>query len=259
MKSYLEGIAQRIGAEDAAVILWEVDAAFREARQQSSDAFTPRFRELHDLVRFCKFDAIAPWLNREREALGRALAFARKVGEHKVADILEAALDGKPQPPVSLSVTLPGQEPRKLEVDAGEVTKFAGEDWGGADIALSFAMDGFMEAVLRELVAASSEFELQPPVAVRQRAQADSKIGADVASGRTAADLFRRLVTGSNPRMQAGAWEDYERRAVEQVTIVPIQHLAYAPASPDVLRRLRKDCGAVAQEILDVYALHDSA
>jgi hypothetical protein len=80
-----------------------------------------------------------------------------------------------------------------------------------------------------------------------------------VASGRTAADLFRRLVTGSNPRMEAGAWEEYEQRAVERATTVPIQHLAYAPASPDVLRRLRKDCGAVAQEILDVYALHDGA
>ncbi len=255
MKNYIESIAERLDDEDPDVLIWEVDEAFAEA----SGALTPRTEELRELVRFCNFDALAPWLRYERDAVQRALRFARKIGENRVGDILEAALDGKPQGKISFSVTLPGQQHKPFEVDAGEVTKFGGIDWGDTDIALSFAMDGFISAVLHELVASADDFDLPPPRAVKQRTQVDAKIEAQIAGGETAAELFRKLVGAKNPRMEVGEWEDFETRSNVHATTVPLKHLVNPPAAPAALAQIEKKYGAVAREIVEVFAEHNGA
>lgn len=141
MKTYLEDVAERLATEDPTVVVWKIGTAFEEAIATDPAWASPHVRGLFDLVRFCKFDAIAPWLKNERSALAHAAAFARKIGDLKLAGILDDTLQGKTQGDVSFSVNLPGQELRVLEVDVGEVTRFDGKDWGGTDIALSFAMD----------------------------------------------------------------------------------------------------------------------
>ncbi len=258
MKNYLQSIEKRIGVEDPAVIIWEVDAAFREAIQESPESLTQRALELHELVRFCKFDAIAPWLRDQREAVGRVLAFTRKLNIDKVADILEAALNGEPQDEVSFSVTLHGQAPRILEVDAGEITKFAGKDWGGTDIALSFAISELEDSVLHALVVASREFDLRPPLEVRQRIASDAEADGIVKNA-TAAKLFNEIVSAKHPRMLAGPYEDIKGRVTDRAITISLKHIKNPPAKHKDLVRLEKKYGLFAKEILDVYALHNGA
>jgi hypothetical protein len=164
MSDYLESIHQRLSGDNASILAWELEKAFSEAIAADPAWATLRVRELHDLLRFCKFDAIAPWLKHERAALAQALAFAQRIGDDKVAKILSEALAGKTQGDVKFTMNLPGGVSKDLDVDAGEVTKHDGKDWGGTDIALSFAMDGFTAAVVRE-VATARGIELQPPAA----------------------------------------------------------------------------------------------
>jgi len=255
MMKYLASLAERIEKEDPNVIIWEVGQAFDEVDPAT---LSPRAFELYELVSFCMNDGIAPWLKDKRDALTRARDYARKIGDQRVLDLLDDALSGDPQPEVTFSVALPGQAPRKLEIDAGEVTKFGGVDWGGTDIALSFAMDGFTDAVLRELIEASHEFDLQAPLAVRRRVQADSKISSEV-SAQTAVEIFQKIISAKNPVIEAGQWEDAENGVTARATPVPIRHIVNSPAPTKLLSKLTKKYGPIVSDLLSIYAAHNGA
>lgn len=256
MNSYLKNIADRPRAGETDGLLFELDTACTEAAADGTVEPSARARELHELVRFCNFDAIAPWLKSERDAVTRALAFARRIGDDSVARILAEALNGTPQPSVQFSLALPGQAPQPLAVDAGEATKFDGKDWGGTDLALSFAIQNFGIAVLREIIAAENELTLLPPRSVRARSATDARISA--AANQSAAALFRTLIAARNPRMEIGAWPD-ENPSAHADKIIAIEHEAESPAAAATLVALRKQYGEIAQPLLDVYACHDGA
>jgi hypothetical protein len=165
--SYLKSIEARLNAGEAG-LLREIEQAFADAPADSPAKNLPRARELHELVRFCNFDAIGPWLKNERDVLTRVLAFARKIGATEVARILSAALEGSPQPDVEFSLTIPGQPPIPLE-DPGEITLDDDKDWGSTDLALSQAMQSLTDIVLYELVSAADDFDLPPPRSARTR------------------------------------------------------------------------------------------
>lgn len=259
MPNYLASLANRVGDEDPAVILWEVGEALDEFKASQPSRYTPTVQSLHNLVRFCNFDGLAPWLQDERDAVRQALEFARKVGAEEVAKILDEALAGKPQGDATFSVSFPGRPAEVLEVDAGEITKFDGKDWGGTDIALSFVMDDFMSAVVRELIAASKEIDVPPPGKVQQRSADEARVGAEIARGQSAADLFRRLVANRNPRMAAGTWDAFESRDTHAATILKIDHAVYPPALPKLLKQLQEKYGPASSDLLAIHALHDGA
>jgi hypothetical protein len=257
MNTYLESIHQRLASEDPSVLAWELEKAFREAISADPTWATRRVRELHDLLRFCKFDAIAPWLKNEPDAVARALAFAQHIGDEKVSKILSEALGGKTQGDVQFSVTLPGQESRKLDVDVGEVTRHDGKNWGGTDIALSFAMDGFIEAVVRE-VATARDLELEAPQAERKKAAARRAIEAR-AQQATAARLFESIVSAKDPAMEVGEWDAFEERRLGGNSVIEITHDANPPADPETVAALMKQFGSAAHDLLAMYELHDGA
>ena len=257
MNSYLADIHGRLTGESPTVLAWELEKAFSEAKDADPAWVTPRVRELHDLLRFCKFDAIAPWLKNEPDAVARALAFAQRIGDVKVSKILSEALKGKTQGDVQFSVTLPGQESRKLDVDVGEVTRHDGKNWGGTDIALSFAMDGFIEAVVRE-VASARDLELEAPQAERKKAAA-SRAAKARAQQATAAHLFETLVSARGPALEVGDWDAFEERRVGGNTVIEVTHEANPPADPDEIASLMEKYGAAARELLSMYELHDGA
>jgi hypothetical protein len=165
--SYLKSIEARLNAGEAG-LLRELEQAFDQAPADSPAKQLPRARELHELVRFCNFVAIAPWLQNERDALVRVLAFARKIGAAEVARILSAALEGSPQPDVEFSLTLPGQTPIPLE-DPSEITLDDEKDWDSTDLALGQAIQSMTDVVLHEVVSAADEFDLPPPRTARAR------------------------------------------------------------------------------------------
>ncbi len=256
--AYLDAVASRIDSEDPSVILWEVEEAFDELYRRDPSAFSPRMMELRELVRFSIHDALAPWLRDEREGVVRAARFAEKVGEAEVARILNEALAGRPQPKVRFSVTLPDMVKKILNVPTPDVCVFDGKDFGSTDIALSFAMDGFCLAVLRELVASRAEIPLEPPRKVRKRAAADEEIRG-LTGAASAAELFGRLVGARNPRMAAGAWEDFEERRIEGASRIPVRHAAYPPPSRKLVDEMARRFGPAARDLLSVYAVHDGA
>lgn len=255
MKKYLDSLAERVEKEDPNVIIWEVGQAIDEVDQRT---FSPRAQELCELVSFCLNDGIAPWLKDKRDALIRVRDYARKLGDKRVASMLDDVLNGVPHSEVTFALALTGQELRKLDIDAGEVTKFGGIDWGSTDIALSFAMDEFTSAVLRDLIEASQEFDLQAPLAVRQRVQVNSKINAEV-SALTAIEIFQKLVSVKNPVIEAGSWEDAENVVTERAIAVSIRHIVNAPASPKLLSNLDQKFGSIVTELLSIYAAHNGA
>jgi len=258
MNQYLASIHDRLTSETPSVLAWELEKAFSEAIAANPTWATPRVRELHDLLRFCKFDAIAPWLANERPALARALVFAQRIGEAKVAAILGDALAGKTQGDVTFSVTLPGREAQQLEVDVGAVTRYDGKNWGGTDIALSFAMDDFTAAVVREVAAAGDEFDLRPPQAERKKAAARRAAHARSQQA-SAARLFESLVAAKNPRMEVGDWDAFEEQRVGGNMIIEITHEANPPADPQAVAALERKFGPVARDLLGLYRLHDGA
>jgi hypothetical protein len=258
MTNYLKSLAQHRKKAPPIEILWEVAQAFDEADPQSPARTLPRARALHELVRFVKFDTIAPWLENERDVLRRVLVFAQKIKDDKLSAILASALDGAPEPAAIFTVTVPGKEPQVLDIDAGAAAKLAGKDWGATDLALSFAMDGYEAAVLDELIEAADEFDLQPPLAVRRRAHTDLAIAA-AKKDQSAADLFRKLVSAKKSRIEAGEWEDAENSARGKGISLPITHVCGAPASKSALLTLTKRYGDAIKDLLDIYAIHDGA
>jgi hypothetical protein len=257
MSDYLESIHQRLGSESASILAWELEQAFSEAIAADPAWATPRVRELHGLLRFTKFDAIAPWLKNERDGLAQALAFAQRIGDDKVAKILGEALAGKTQGEVKFTLDLPGRESQELNVDAGEVTRYDGKNWGGTDIALSFAMDGFTEAVVRE-VATARDLALEPPQAERKKAAANRAIAAR-AQDASAASLFASLVSAKNPRLEVGSWEDFEARRVDGNTVIAVTHNANPPADAPTIAAMLAKYGEVARDLLAAYEKHDGA
>lgn len=256
MTSYLASLAARRMDERATVILWEVADAFAEADASTLPA---RALRLHELVRFCRFDSIAPWLRDEHAALGRVRGFARAHGQEELAGLLDRALAGTPCPPPSFSVTLPGRVPQPLDLPpASDATRRDGKDWSGTDIAIAFAMEGFEEAVLDALVAAADAFELAAPLAVRRRRDAAARI-ADAAAGHDAAGLLRALTNAPTPTMELGSWEQYEQRATASVARVPLQHVGYPPADAARIAMLAGRYGPAATELLAMLAVHDGA
>lgn len=258
MSNYLASLAEQRCQRSADEILWEVAQAFDESEPESSAHRHPRALELRELVRFCTQDSIAPWLRDEREALQRALRFARKIGADDVAALLSSALDGVPQAPAVFTIGLRGQTPNVLTVDPDESTLFDGKDWGSTDIALSLAMDDFCEAVVDELVAAKDTFSLEVPRARRQIEAADARIKAS-ANQNSAAALFERLITAPNPQVLAANAEDAERRLAHRALTLPVMHIAYAGISDDTLAELRRKHGTAADELLSVYQRSNGA
>lgn len=258
MSVYLESICDRLASEDPTVLAWELEKAFSEAALADPAWATPRVRALHDLLRFCKFDAIAPWLKNEPDAVARALAFAQRNGDEKVSKILAEALGGKSQGDVQFSVTLPGRESQKLDVDVGEVTRHDGKNWGGTDIALSFAMDGFIAAVVREVASAAGKFELEAPQAERKKAHA-KRAARDRAQQATAASLFETLLSARNPALEVGDWDAFEERRVGGNTVIEVTHEANPPADPEEVAAMTARYGAAARDLLAMYELHDGA
>lgn len=258
MRPYLDSIHARLASEAPIQLVHELEQAFSEAIGADPAWATPRRRELHDLLRFCRFDAIAPWLANERDAVVRALAFAERIGDAPVAKILREALAGRTQGDARYSVTLPDGNVQTLEVDAGAVTRHAGQQWGGTDLALSLAMDHFTEAVVRELVAAAHEFERQPPLAERRKASARQAAATRAQHG-TAACLFEALVGACAPRLEVGDWDAFEARRVGGNTVIAVSHEANPPAPAALLRAMADRHGEAARELLAMHARHDGA
>lgn len=256
MNDYLAAIRERLQHEDPAVLAWELEKAFSEAIAADPAWATPRVRELHGLLRFCQFNAIAPWLRDERDVLQQVLAFTHRIGDQKVAKILGDALNGKTQGDAKFSVTLPGGEAKPLEVDVGEITRYDGKNWGGTDIALSFAMDDYIAAVVREVAGAG--LELLPPQAERKKTAAKKAMQAR-AQGASAASLFAALVGAKKPQLEVGDWDAFEERRVEGNQLIDITHEAHPPADAATLAELRNKYGAAANDLLDLYAVHDGA
>lgn len=254
MNEWLRELNGRVGHTSEAILVRELDLAFTEIPDPPQPV-----SDMHDLLRFCRFDAIAPWLRQERDVLARAEAFARRVGANKVATILADALAGTPQPPVSFSVNLPDGVSMPIDVPTLEVTRFDGKDWGGTDLALSFSIEPFEKAVLREALALGEKIDLQPPLEVRQRQQADARVGERMSAGKGAAELFTELVSARHPTMLAGSWEQYENRVTQGCRPVALEHRPFAGASPQDLARVEKRYGPVVKELLDLYAAHDGA
>ncbi|MCB1602378.1 MAG: hypothetical protein KDI60_18825 [Xanthomonadales bacterium] len=258
MSNYLASLAEQRCHLSADEILWEVAEAFDESEPESSAHRHPRALELRELVRFCTQDSIAPWLRGERDALHRALRFARKIGADDVAALLSSALDGVPQADAVFTVGMKGQKPEILTVTPDDATMFDGKDWGSTDIALSLAMDDFCEAVVDELVAAKDTFSLDVPRARRQRETADARIKASAIQD-SAAALFKRLITAPNPRVLAANAEDAERGLTHRALTLPVMHIAYAGISDDTVAELRRKHGTAADELLSVYQRHNGA
>jgi hypothetical protein len=255
---YLDEIAARIGNEDPLVLAHELAEALDEMRARDPGAFNPRTRDLHELVRFCNHDAIAEWLRTERPGVERALAFAEKHGEEKVATLLRGALAGKPERKPIFTAMLGGIAKKILNVPTPEVCILDGKDYGGTDLALAFAMDGFVNAVIAELVAAKAEIALDPPLRVQQRSQANAVIG-ERAAARSPRELLHDLVAAPRPRILAGTWEAYEARDASDATRIAIKHAAYAAPSERLLAKAAEKFGPASREILEAYALHDGA
>jgi hypothetical protein len=255
--NYLEGIEKRLESEHPSVVVWEVAEAFAELHAVDPEAFTPRMTELYELVRFCNFDAIAPWLRDEREAVVRAARFAEKIGDTEVARILHDTLAGRPQKEAKISVTLPAGT-KVLEIEPPEECAYDGVNYAGTDIALCFVMDGFMLAVLKELVAARGEIALGAPLKNRVRAKADDAV-RERQGGASVPELFRQLAKARKPRMAAGTWEQFEERDAKKAKRIPLRHIAYDAPSAKLLKATTAHFGAAASEILSAYALHDGA
>jgi len=253
MDSYLASLERRLEREEPFRILWEVADAFAEI---DCSTLPPAMRRLADLARFSRFDAIAPWLRSERAIVCLARDYARDRNETALASLLDDALDGHPQPPARFHATLPGQPSRELDVPQTPGTTFDGKDWSGTDIALSFAMDGFHRALVRDLAAAAGAFDLQPPAAMRRRHEADARVAAEA---RDAAAQLRALVASPAPTLEVGDWASFEQELRGTGRRIPVTHRANPPAPPDRIARLAERHGPAARDLLAMLAVHDGA
>src|SRR5690606_10371421 len=72
---------------------------------------------------------------------------------------------------------------------------------------------------------------------------------------RTAADLFKLLVSTRNPLIEAGGWADAENRAYGEGTLLPIKHVLNSAASQKDLVHAEKRFGPAIKDLLGIYAL----
>jgi hypothetical protein len=255
MSSYPASLQARLADESPAVLLSEVADAFDEMDPQR---LTPQARELHELARFCRFDTIVPWLRDERDALARVRDYARRHAEDEVADLIDQALQGTAQPTPTFTAETRGGPAQTIEVGRVEGVQFDGKDWGGTDIALGFAMEGFIEAVLRDVLGCAEALGLEAPLAVQRRAAAAAETSA-IAARSSAAELFATLVGAHAPVMEAGPWDDDAQQVGQPRVDLPLRHVALPAADSAHLARLAARHGDAARELLDMLALHDGA
>jgi hypothetical protein len=258
MKNYLQSLVAKRKKKSATELLWEVGTAFDEADPKSPARTLALASELRDLLYFVKADGIAPLLKNKRRVLKTALAFSEEIKDLEVSAILKSALSGNPLPAAEMYLSMPGQERELIDVDTDEYTMFDGKDWGGTDIALSFAMDNFESALLDKIIDSSDKFDLLPPLALQRRNKAETAVAA-AAKKQSALALFTKLVSAKKPRMEAGEWEDAENREYGNGVLIPVKHVVNPAAPATTIAKLKKRYGVAAKELLDLYAVHNGA
>lgn len=250
MRDFLASLAQRRENQTASVLLYEVEQAFSEVPAESPTRTMPRAQELYELVRFVNLESISEWLESERNALHRVLAFARKIEADELAGILEAALDGRPQPPITFSIRMPDEQPVTLDLENESV-------WDDTDCAISLALERYEEALLDALIDAAPEFDLLAPQEMRDRAAMDLVIQQHAAT-HTVGGLFKTLVSAVNPRIEAGSSSDADEE--DRITgMFPVIHVCGPPAEPKLLRQLAERYGPVIGNLCEVYRQSDGA
>ena len=255
MSAYLASVRARLDGESAAVLLWEIADAFAEVDPGRLDAPAS---ELHERVRFCRFDTIVPWLRDEPHALARVRDHARRHRQDEMARVLDDALDGNPQPSPKVTVSMPGRAEQALPIDPVDAVQWDGKDWGGTDLALGFVMDGFMDIVLGEVLAAADTLPLDAPSAVRRRAEAAAGT-ASIAAAHSAAELFATLVCAAAPVMLVGRWDDDAQAVAEPHVELPLRHVLFPAADAARIAQLKARHGEAAYALIDLLGLHDGA
>lgn len=258
MANYLDQLRQRRRHEDALELAFELAEAFDEAA--ASDAMlTDEQLRLHELLRFCRFDAIAPWLAREREALARVADFARGLGCVELAELIEASLAGRAQPMPEFELELPDGQRQALIANAGDATCFDGIDWGGTDLAVAQYLDDFVAGVLAVALEGEAAVGLAPPRSRRQRELADAAIASMLGEDASAASLFARLLARDEVRLLAGPCDASDTPDLARARCVLARHQPGPPASADHIQQALRRYGEVARPLLEAHTLHDGA
>jgi len=181
-------------------------------------------------------------------AAGAAFAAAR--GLPRTAALLADAARGVPVPgPVRMSVQFQGRE---IEQALPQST------WGATDLALSLTGENLDTAILDHLAEQRGQFTLAAPAAVQARDRLAQSIAA-LASSASAAELLQRFAAHSGARMHARLSE-YDCQGNDSDWLeLPVTHRLGAPADPARIAGLKRQYGAPAHDLLDLYALHDGA
>lgn len=259
--SYLQKIGMRARTEDPDVLIWELDTAFTE-KIAAGGELPPFEAALHELVGFCRFDEIDPWLRDAPQALRRAQVFAAEHGHERMAAILDDALAGRVHPPCAAILTGDGYVGVPLDTicpDDCSMVKALAPGWKATELAIQIELRSFCRAVLENIIAHSGLIELQAPLRLRNLAAAKAETEQLLAGGTTAARLFARLVNGRNPRIAAAEYDDAKNRCLERAQLLPLRHVVAPPASSRNLDRIRSRHGSIVEELLSIHALHDGA
>lgn len=258
MTNFLKSIARRKNKEDPGILVALVAESFAEADPHSPARTLPKAKKLYELARFSGWESIVPLLRSKRGMLKRALAFAKQIGDTRLADILASALDGVSHGPAVMSGMQLGTILSQHAEDMGIVldTEFGGQDWGGTDLALSLSMNTFEAALLEEIIKAADDFELQPPLRLQQAAKEKRRLARST-KAYSAVDLFQQLVATKKTQLEVGCWEDAEAKAFGNGMEIKVSHVLNPPASAKDLAKAHATFGIAAKNLLDIYALHN--
>ena len=159
---YLDKIQNRRKFENSAVLLHELEKAFSEHIQKNKNTDN-QFLYFYNLLRFSTdINSLAPWLEKEADIVHQAQLFAEQYGAEEVGKILAEALKGQTQPEISFTAKI-GDITMPLPLSEDKMLIFNGKNWGSTDIALSFAMEPFEEALLDAIFAARETLKLDMP------------------------------------------------------------------------------------------------
>ena len=247
MKAYIKDLLnQRSKRSDLELVL-ELQEALNEVQDDEHEFSASELAAWH----FCtvaQCDGIAEVLENQPESVPITARFARERGLIETANTLDNVANGiGADEPVSMTMQIGG---KTVPVELPDMA------WGAADIFLSM-VDEDLDASILDFVAENiGEFSVPAPASVLKRAKQKKKVASHGAH-KTAVQLLQELLAHQSPALRCELSEADGSRAPMRTIDVPVKHEAQAGMGGTKVAALKKQYGAAATALLEVYAAHD--
>jgi len=268
MTSYLSSFATRWESEFQIDLIHELRDALRDTPRKAR--FGVLFAELYQILNFCvEIDGIYAWLGKKRAVLELTSAFLAQHKHHKahqvMVELLAFSLPAKAMKSKKIDFSaLLLELSNQANVNLGHTSKnalalaqyaainaaFAENPESELENKLHTVLPDIERAVVMAIAAQGANWDIKPPLKLRQLAAAKQRV-PNSASNSLAAILNRK-----NQQIWANTTASSKPKITNKSLAFAVAHAPGHPANPDALAKLNRKS---AQELKQIYALHDGA